>query len=125
MTSPHRSCAGPARQALVPPPAASAGGPAAVEDLVFDPDRASSLLADVYSPNRLHVLGPRSAFRMRWRRDALGSMLLSTLSFDAEVELQQQAPQSFYLVSTQLRGHLRRRQALQRRQPAAARAAVA
>lgn len=104
MTSPHHSCAGPARPVPAAPPAASGGSPAAVEDLVFDPDRASSLLADVYSPNRLHVLGPRAAFRMRWRRDVLGSMMLSTLSFDAEVELQQQAPQSFYLVSTQLRG---------------------
>ena len=80
------------------------GSGAHTADEVDDPDQASSLLATVYSPNRLSVLGPRAAFRMRWRRDALGPMLLSTLSFDTEVELRQQAPQSSYLVSTQLSG---------------------
>lgn len=80
------------------------GSGAHTADDVDDPDQASSLLATVYSPNRLSVLGPRAAFRMRWRRDALGPMLLSTLSFDTEVELRQQAPQSSYLVSTQLSG---------------------
>ena len=66
------------------------GSGAHTADEVDDPDQASSLLATVYSPNRLSVLGPRAAFRMRWRRDALGPMLLSTLSFDTEVELRQQ-----------------------------------
>jgi hypothetical protein len=77
----------------------SAGAPE-----VADPEQASCELASVYSPNQLRVLGSPSAFRMRWRRDAMGPMLLSALSFDVEVELQQQASQSFYLVSTQLRG---------------------
>lgn len=77
----------------------SAGAPE-----VADPEQASCELASVYSPNQLRVLGSPSAFRMRWRRGAMGPMLLSALSFDVEVELQQQASQSFYLVSTQLRG---------------------
>jgi hypothetical protein len=121
----------------------SAGAPE-----VADPEQASCELASVYSPNQLRVLGSPSAFRMRWRRDAMGPMLLSALSFDVEVELQQQASQSFYLVSTQLRGqradrrrprarrrrrgvggdrfgHLPGAQAVQRRQPAAACAALA
>lgn len=72
-----------------------------------DPERASARLAQIYSPNRLRVLGCRDDFSMRLRSRGVGSITLSMLSFNAEVELEQRASESFYLVTTQLRGRSR------------------
>ena len=44
---------------------------------------------------------------MRLRTRGVGSINLAMLSFNAEVELAQRASESFYLVTTQLRGRSR------------------
>lgn len=74
------------------------------DDGMADPERASARLAQIYSPHRLRVLGPSGDFSMRLRTRGVGSITLSMLSFNAEVELEQRASESFYLVTTQLRG---------------------
>jgi hypothetical protein len=53
MMSLDRSSFGTARDTPGALPVAGAAGTAPEEEVVLDPDRASSLLADVYSPNRL------------------------------------------------------------------------
>lgn len=70
-----------------------------------DPDEASACLRDIYSRHRLHLRGRREAFDMRLRIAAVGELELAQLGFGAEVELDQQAPQRFTLVTTQLRGY--------------------
>ena len=77
------------------------------DDGVADPTRASARLAQIYSPHRMRVLDPADGFNMRLRTRGVGSITLSTLSFNAEVELKQCASESFYLVTTQLRGRSR------------------
>jgi AraC-like DNA-binding protein len=77
------------------------------DDGMADPGRASARLARIYSPHRLRVLGPPDEFRMRLRTREVGSINLALLSFNAEVELAQRASESFYLVTTQLRGRSR------------------
>jgi AraC-like DNA-binding protein len=76
----------------------------AADDGINDPVLASARLAQVYSPHRLRVLGRADEFSMSLRTGGVGSIALSMLSFNAEVELAQRASESFYLVTTQLRG---------------------
>jgi hypothetical protein len=69
-----------------------------------DPDGASTILREVFSPNRIKVLTSPAEFTMRLRMGRIGPFSLSSLRFNAEVELEQQEQKSFVLVTTQFRG---------------------
>ncbi len=70
-----------------------------------DPRLASSELQRIYSRHRLLLQGPHRDFRMQLRLRELGSLVLSSLSFNTAVELAQDASEQFFLVTTQTRGH--------------------
>lgn len=72
-----------------------------------DVDEASARLSGVYNTNRLRLAGSARDFRMRLRRSQLGRLGLATLSFGAEVDIEQAGDRPFVLVTTQLSGFSR------------------
>lgn len=77
---------------------------AAADSDIADPVLASERLIAVFSQHRMRLLGDRSDFRMRLSTQKLGTLTLSSLSFNTEVELAQEPAGNFVLVTTQLRG---------------------
>ena len=79
------------------------------EAALFSPDvsQASSRLSDVYNSNRLRLLDHAGDFGMRLRTAQLGRLGLATLSFGAEIEIEQAGDRPFVLVTTQMRGFSR------------------
>jgi len=78
-------------------------GPAPAEFIrCRDPAEASARLSTAYSRHHLSVHGRR--FDMRFERRSLGALELARLRFGTEVELDQQAPGGFTLITTQLEG---------------------
>lgn len=72
-----------------------------------DVDEASLRLSSVYNTNRLRLAGHAKDFRMRMRRSQLGRLGLATLSFGAEVDIDQAGDRPFVLVTTQISGFSR------------------
>lgn len=69
------------------------------------PDEASARLRSVYSHHRLRLLGTQERFDMHLKVARAGRLELGYLRFGTEVELEQQPPGRFTLVTTQVRGH--------------------
>lgn len=69
------------------------------------PDEASAQLRSVYSHHHLRLLGTQAHFDMRLHLVRAGRLELGALGFGTEVELKQQPPGRFTLVTTQLSGH--------------------
>lgn len=72
-----------------------------------DLDDASARLSDVYNTNRLRLAGSGQDFRMRLRTAQVGRLGVATLSFGAEVDIDQAGDRPFVLVTTQVRGFSR------------------
>lgn len=70
----------------------------------LDVDEASQRLSSVYNTNRLRLAGAAQDFRMRLRTSQVGRLGLATLSFGAEIEIDQTGDRPFVLVTTQVRG---------------------
>jgi AraC-like DNA-binding protein len=70
----------------------------------LDVDEASQRLSSVYNTNRLRLAGAAQDFRMRLRTSQVGRLGLATLSFGAEIEIDQAGDRPFVLVTTQVRG---------------------
>lgn len=73
----------------------------------LDVDEASTRLSDVYNSNRLRLAGQQRDFRMRLRTAQIGRLGLATLSFGAEIEIEQSGDRPFVLVTTQVSGFSR------------------
>lgn len=73
----------------------------------LDVDEASACLRQVYNTNRLRLAGGARGFRMRLRTAQVGRLGLATLSFGAEVDIDQLGDRPFTLVTTQVRGFSR------------------
>ena len=70
-----------------------------------DPDETWVHMRNVFSPHRLTVVGDAQHFAAKVQARKLGGLTLSTLSFGAEVTLDQEPSRDFLLVSTQISGH--------------------
>ena len=68
------------------------------------PTDAAALLSTHFSPNVLRVLGPVRDFRAAFFSADFGAMRVSTLSYNAAVELQVETSDDHLLVTTQLDG---------------------
>lgn len=68
---------------------------------------ASAQLSDVYNTNRLRLVGRARDFGMHLRTAQVGRLGLATLSFGAEVDIEQAGDRPFVLVTTQVRGYSR------------------
>lgn len=73
----------------------------------LDVDEASARLSGVYNTNRLRVAGSPGNFRMRLRTAQVGRLGLATLSFGAEVDIEQAGDRPFVLVTAQVGGFSR------------------
>lgn len=73
----------------------------------LDVDDASARLSNVYNTNRLRLAGRAQDFRMRMRNAQIGRFGVATLSFGAEVDIDQSGDRPFILVTTQVRGFSR------------------
>lgn len=69
-----------------------------------DPEETRAHMLNVFSSHRLSVVGSSQGFRAKVLARKLGSLTLSTLSFGAEVTLDQEPSRDFLLVSTQVSG---------------------
>jgi AraC-like DNA-binding protein len=67
----------------------------------------AALLSEHFSPNVLRVLGTPNAFRADLLTAAVGSMQVSTLAYNTEVELQVETSDDHLLVTTQFQGEQR------------------
>lgn len=72
-----------------------------------DVHEASSQLSDVYNTNRLRLVGRAKDFGMRLRTARVGRLGLATLSFGAEIDIEQAGDRPFVLITTQVRGFSR------------------
>jgi AraC-like DNA-binding protein len=71
---------------------------------INDAQEASTCLQSIYSANRLHLLGHAGDFAMHLQVKTLGRLELASLSFGAEVQLDQAPLQRTLLISTQVQG---------------------
>jgi len=89
--------------ALTSPFAASTQGLS--EFVSRNPHRASEYMRRAFTQHQMRVLGLSNRFQARIQTLQLGSLRLSTLAFDTEVELAQDPDPNYLLISTQTQGH--------------------
>lgn len=87
---------------LLSPLASSA--PGMREFVSRDPRRASDYMQRAFTHHQLNVLGIPNRFKAQIQTLQLGSLRLSTLAFDTEVELAQDPDPNYLLISTQTQG---------------------
>nr|WP_320133855.1 AraC family transcriptional regulator [uncultured Holophaga sp.] len=82
----------------------STSAPGVREFVSRDPRQASAYIRQAFTRHQMRVLGTPRAFQARIQTLHLGSIRLSALAFDTEVELAQDPDPRYLLISTQTQG---------------------